>query len=127
MFQPLIVIYRRGNFVYQHLESSSFYWPLSYPFRSLRKWTYGGTVRQLRQLNDNYLLYFSSRYYILDNYLIFGVSYFFYDCVAMFIVFRLVSMAEDQSDVIKIRDYPSLFWGFLSNFSSYLPHFYDVI
>jgi len=29
----------------------------------------------------------SSRFYILDNYLIFGVSYFFYDCFAMFIVF----------------------------------------
>jgi len=29
----------------------------------------------------------SSRYFILDNYLTFGVSYFFYDCVAMFIVF----------------------------------------
>lgn len=27
------------------------------------------------------------RFYILDNYLIFGVSYFFYDCCTMFIVF----------------------------------------
>ena len=29
-------------------------------------------------------------------------------------------------DVIKIRDYPPLFRGFLSQFSSHLPLFYDV-
>ena len=35
MFQPLIVIYRRGNYVYHHWVCTSIYWPLSYPFRSL--------------------------------------------------------------------------------------------
>ena len=34
-FQPLILIYRRGNFVYHHWECTSIYRPLSYPFRSL--------------------------------------------------------------------------------------------
>ena len=29
-FQPLIVIYRRGKFVYHHWECKSFYRPLSY-------------------------------------------------------------------------------------------------
>ena len=28
------------------------------------------------------------RFYILDNYLIFGLSYFIYDCVSMYMVFR---------------------------------------
>ena len=35
MFQQLIVIYRRDNFVYHHLKCTSIYRPLSYPFRSL--------------------------------------------------------------------------------------------
>ena len=34
-FQPLIEIYRRGNFVYHHSGYTSIYRPLSYPFRSL--------------------------------------------------------------------------------------------
>ena len=34
-FQPLIVIYRRDNLVYNHCGCTSIYWPLSYPFRSL--------------------------------------------------------------------------------------------
>ena len=34
-FQPLVIIYRRGNFVYQHLVCTSIYRTLSYPFRSL--------------------------------------------------------------------------------------------
>eukprot|EP00088_Acartia_fossae_P007743 TRINITY_DN13623_c0_g1_i1.p1 TRINITY_DN13623_c0_g1~~TRINITY_DN13623_c0_g1_i1.p1 ORF type:complete len:296 (+),score=9.37 TRINITY_DN13623_c0_g1_i1:93-980(+) len=38
----------------------------------------------------------NTRYYILDNYLIFGVSYFFYDCFTMFIVFS----HEHSSQVI---------------------------
>ena len=35
-FQLIIVMYRRGNFVYHHLECTSIYRPLSYPFRSLK-------------------------------------------------------------------------------------------
>ena len=35
MFQPLIVIYRRGNFVYHDCGSTKIYQTLSYPFRSL--------------------------------------------------------------------------------------------
>ena len=35
MFQPLIIIYRRGNFVDYHWGYISIYRPLSYPFRSL--------------------------------------------------------------------------------------------
>ena len=34
-FQPLIVIYRRDNFVYHYWRYTSNYRPLSYPFRSL--------------------------------------------------------------------------------------------
>ena len=34
-FQPLIVIYITGHFVYHHWNCSSIYRPLSYPFRSL--------------------------------------------------------------------------------------------
>ena len=34
-FQPLTVICRRGNFVYNHRGCTSIYRPLSYPFRSL--------------------------------------------------------------------------------------------
>ena len=34
-FQPLIVIYIMGNFVYRHWGGTSIYWPLSYPFRPL--------------------------------------------------------------------------------------------
>ena len=34
---------------------------------------------------------------------------------------------KSACDVIKMRDYPSLFFrGFLSHFSSHIPHFYDV-
>ena len=35
MFQPLIVIKRRSNFVYHPWECTLIYWPFSYPFRSL--------------------------------------------------------------------------------------------
>ena len=28
------------------------------------------------------------RFYILHNYLVFGISYFLYDCVTMYMVFR---------------------------------------
>ena len=31
------------------------------------------------------------RFYILDNYLIFGVSYFFYDCVSMYLVYSTLN------------------------------------
>ena len=31
------------------------------------------------------------RFYILDNYLIFGVSYFFYDCVSMYMVYSTLN------------------------------------
>ena len=34
-FQPLTVIYRRGNFIYHHWGCASIYRPLSYTFRSL--------------------------------------------------------------------------------------------
>ena len=34
-FQPLIVIYRRGNFVYHHWVCTSIYRSLSFPFRSV--------------------------------------------------------------------------------------------
>ena len=34
-FQPIIIIYRRGNFVYHLRECTSIYRSLSYPFRSL--------------------------------------------------------------------------------------------
>ena len=34
-FQPLIVIYIRGNFMYHHWKCKSIYRPLSYPFRFL--------------------------------------------------------------------------------------------
>ena len=34
-FQPLIVIYKRGNFVYHHWGRIYIFRPLSYPFRSL--------------------------------------------------------------------------------------------
>ena len=37
-----------------------------------------------KQCNGNEL---TDRYYVLDNYLIFGFSYFFYDIVSMFMVF----------------------------------------
>ena len=33
---------------------------------------------------------------------------------------------KSACDVIKMRNYPSLFRGFLSHFSEHLPHFYDV-
>ena len=39
-FQPLIVIYRIGNFVYPHQRCTSIYEPWSYPFRSLRRQSY---------------------------------------------------------------------------------------
>ena len=39
-FQPLIVIYIWGNFVYYHLEGTLFYWPSSHPFRFLIKSRY---------------------------------------------------------------------------------------
>ena len=35
-FQPLILIYRRGTFVYHHWGCTSIYRPLSFPFRSLQ-------------------------------------------------------------------------------------------
>ena len=35
MFQPLIVIYKRVDFVCHHWERTSIYWQLSYPFKSL--------------------------------------------------------------------------------------------
>ena len=35
-FQPLIVIYRRVNLVYNHWGRTSIFRPLTYPFRSLR-------------------------------------------------------------------------------------------
>ena len=35
MFQPLILVYGRKNFVYNHWACISIYRPLSYPFRSL--------------------------------------------------------------------------------------------
>ena len=35
IFQPLIVIYIRGNFVYHNWGYTSTYWPLSYTFTSL--------------------------------------------------------------------------------------------
>ena len=39
----------------------------------------------------------------------------------------LQSVSKSQPcDVIKIKDNPSLFAGFLSHFSSHLPPFYDV-
>ena len=34
-FQPIIVIYRRGNLVFYHWECTSIYRPLSYPFGPL--------------------------------------------------------------------------------------------
>ena len=34
-FQSLIIIYRRGNFMYLHRECTSTYRPLSYPFGSI--------------------------------------------------------------------------------------------
>ena len=39
MFQPLIVLYRRGNFVYHHWRCTSIYRTLSYPFRPVSKFT----------------------------------------------------------------------------------------
>ena len=36
-FEPLNIIYRRGNIVYQFLGCISIYRPLSYPFRFLKK------------------------------------------------------------------------------------------
>ncbi len=35
MFQPIIVVYRRSNFVYYYWGRTSIYQPLDYPFRSL--------------------------------------------------------------------------------------------
>ena len=37
MFQPIILIYGRVNFVHHHCLFTSVYWSLSYPFRSLIK------------------------------------------------------------------------------------------
>ncbi|XP_023341058.1 protein FAM57A [Eurytemora carolleeae] len=37
----------------------------------------------------------NERFYILENYLIFGVSYFFYDCVTMYMVYS----TEEKEDV----------------------------
>lgn len=34
----------------------------------------------------------NERFYILENYLIFGVSYFFYDCVTMYMVYRYINL-----------------------------------
>ena len=34
-FQPLFLIYRRGNFVFHNWGCTSMYWPMSYLFRSL--------------------------------------------------------------------------------------------
>ena len=34
-FKPIILIYRRGNFVYHNLKCTLIYHPLSYPIRSL--------------------------------------------------------------------------------------------
>ena len=39
-FKPLIIIYRRCNFVYHYWGCTSIYWQLSYPFRSLQIHTY---------------------------------------------------------------------------------------
>ena len=39
-FQPLIVIYKRSNFVYHHWGCTPIYRPLSYPFRSLGQWAF---------------------------------------------------------------------------------------
>ena len=38
----------------------------------------------------------------------------------------VVGLKYQPYDDIKMRNYPSLFRGFLSHFSSQLPHFYDV-
>ena len=54
-FQPLIVIYRRGNFVYHHGWCTSIYWTLSYPFRSL-VWSY--------PLTFSPCIYFLTKYWI---------------------------------------------------------------
>ena len=33
----------------------------------------------------------NNRFYVLDNYLIFGVSYFFYDVISMYLVYNTLS------------------------------------
>lgn len=41
----------------------------------------------------------TDRFYILDNYLIFGVSYFFYDCVSMYLVYS--TLTKDRVTISK--------------------------
>ncbi len=50
-FKPLIVMYRRGNFVYHHrgCDCASIYWPLSCTFRSLC-WNVGVKTHQNKLL-----------------------------------------------------------------------------
>ena len=60
IFQPLIVIYRKGNFDYHHWGYTLIYQPLSYPCRSILggrgHWTinYSGTQSFITRLS--YLL-----------------------------------------------------------------------
>ena len=49
-FQSLFLIYRRGNFVYQHRVCSSIYRLLSYPFRSLHAGLFHGQFFTLKKI-----------------------------------------------------------------------------
>ena len=70
-FQPLIVIYRSGNFVKNHYWGCTpIYQLLSYPFRSLRKINVLGNFRgvQKRYTNKNLIKIFLT-FVLICNYL----------------------------------------------------------
>ena len=58
-----------------------------------------------KQCNGNDL---TDRYYVLDNYLIFGFSYFFYDIVSMYMVFS----TEHKEEVLDCCVLPFIIFNF---------------
>ena len=68
IFQPLIVIYKKGIFVYHQWGCTLIYRPFSYPFRSLKKWKKANYVDERRSnvnlINSSRLSYRKDRYFL---------------------------------------------------------------
>ena len=64
------------------------------------------------------------RFYILDNYLIFGVSYFFYDVVSMYLVYSTITKADMQAMLTMFGGH---FYGFLQKNNREISPFYSYL
>ena len=69
------------------------------------------------------------RFYILDNYLIFGVSYFFYDVVSMYLVYSTITKADMQAMLTLplLTMFGGHYYGFLQKNNREISPFYSYL